>query len=330
MRFGFRFFAVCALLVAGTAAGIVISFSGSSDAAAKKAVRRRVTTACDVVAGRRLASVHTAPPSDTIAFVRYARGSYAIFLVSARGGPARRLSATPPHAYPPQRELYQDAPSWSADGTKIAFASDRDGRYGVYVMRADGTHSRRLLVSKGGNASPSWSPDGRSIVFSEVGAGLFVMRSDGGGVKRITHALFTEDVDPAWSPDGARIVFVRKEAGVGSALFLIRPDGSGLCELTPFTATTESPAWSPDGSVVAYSAGDGHGFGISVVRADGKRRRELTPQALDFHPAWSPDGRRIAFQRQATLYLMDADGTHVRRLTPPRAIDGSPVWRPAA
>jgi Tol biopolymer transport system component len=157
-----------------------------------------------------------------------------------------------------------------------------------------------------------------------------VARSDGSDVKRLTHALFTQDLDPAWSPDGARIVFVRKEAGIGSALFMVRPNGTGLCELTPFAATTVSPAWSPDSSKVAYSSGDGHGFAISVVRADGKGRRELTPQALDFHPAWSPDGRRIAFQREATLYVMDADGSHIRRLTPPKAIDGSPAWRPAA
>jgi TolB protein len=78
-----------------------------------------------------------------------------------------------------------------------------------------------------------------------------------------------------------------------------------------------------------YSTGDGRGFGIAVVNADGTGRRTLTPQGLDFHPAWSPDGRRIAFAREATLYLMDADGSHLRRLTRPDAIDGSPAWQPA-
>jgi Tol biopolymer transport system component len=156
------------------------------------------------------------------------------------------------------------------------------------------------------------------------------MRADGGQVRRLTHALLSKDLDPAWSPDGTRIVFVRKELGVGAALFMIRPDGKGLCELTPFTTSTFSPAWSPDGAMLVYSSGDGRGFGISVVNADGTARRRLTPQVLDFHPAWSPDGRRIAFQREATLYVMDVDGSHIRRLTARDAIDGSPAWRPAA
>lgn len=287
-----------------------------------------MSSACTVAPGRRLESVHPAP-AGTIAFVRYARGSYAIFVVSARGGPAHRLSAAPSHALPPPRELFQDAPSWSRDGRKIAFASDRDGRYGIYVMRADGTRSHRLLVSDRGNAAPSWSPDGRWIVFSEGVAGLYVTSADGRRVRRLTHPEFTKDLDPSWSPDGSRIVFVREDPGVDSALFVIRPDGTGLCELTPFTTSTLSPAWSPDGSMLVYSAGDGRGFGISVVNANGTGRRELTPQALDFHPAWSPDGRLIAFQREATLYVMNADGSHVRRLTEPEAIDGSPAWRPA-
>lgn len=327
MRFGLRFGAVCVALVAGTALGIVFGV-GASSHAAKKQTRARATSACTGGAARSLATVAT--PSDTLAFVRYARGSYAIFLVSARGGPARRLSARPAHAFPPPRELFQDAPNWSPDGTKIAFASDRDGHYGIYVMRADGTHSHRIFVSRTGDAAPSWSPDGRRIVFSRGSDGLYVMRADGRSVRRLTHAQFTKDLDPAWSPDGRRIVFVRKEQGRGGALFMVRPDGKGLCEVTPFTVSTFSPAWSPDGAALVYSTGSGTGFGIAVVNADGTGRRTLTPQALDFHPAWSPDGRLIAFQREATLYVMNADGTHVRRLTEPKAIDGSPAWRPAA
>lgn len=132
-----------------------------------------------------------------------------------------------PFAGAPPRELFQDAPTWSPDGKEIAFASDRDGHYGVYVMRADGTHSRRIIVSKAGDASPSWSPDGRLIVFSRGVDGLYVMGADGRRVRRLTHAQFTKDRDPAWSPDGERIVFVRQELGVGSALFMVRPDGRG-------------------------------------------------------------------------------------------------------
>ena len=326
MRFGFRFAALCVLAIAGTALAIVFGLASSSHAA-KKAARAAVASACTRRAARSLASVTT--PSDTLAFVRYARGSYAIFLVSARGGPARRLSPAPGHAFPPPRELFQDAPSWSPDGTRIAFGSDRDGRYGIYVMHSDGTHSRRILVSKLGDAAPSWSPDGREIVFSRGASGIYVMRADGAHVRRLTHAPFASDIDPAWSPDGTRIAFVRKQGG-GSAVFVVRPDGKGVCELTPLQASTVSPAWSPDGAMLAYSAGTGSGFGISVVNADGTHRHALTPQALDFHPVWSPDGRRIAFQREATLYVMNADGTHVRRLTAPEAIDGSPAWRPAA
>jgi len=328
MTIGPRFGVAGVAAVAGTAAGIVFGVGTGPDAARPRA-RHVAASACARGAGRSPTSVRTRR-ADTLAFVRYDRGSYAIFVMSARGGQPRRLSAAPPHAFPPPRELFQDAPNWSPDGKWIAFGSDRDGRCGVYVMRADGTRSHRIFVSKTGNAAPSWSPDGRMIVFSRGLGGLYVISPDGRQVRRLTHAQFTKDLDPAWSPDGARIVFVRKEMGVGAALFMVRPDGKGLCELTPFTTTVVSPSWSPDGAMLVYATGDGRGFGISVVKADGTGRHELTPQVLDFHPAWSPDGRRIAFQREATLYVMNVDGTHVRRLTAPDAIDGSPAWRPTS
>jgi TolB protein len=323
------FAAVCLAAFAGTAVALVFALSGGSGPSVSHAARvAHATSACTDTTGR-LAGRHRAG-SDTIAFVRYARGSYAIFVMSARGGSARRLSAPPAVRPSPQRQFFQDAPTWSPDGKSIAFASDRDGRYGVYVMRADGTHTRLLSVSSAGDLAPAWSPDGRLIAFSRATKGLYVIGVDGRGATELTHAPNVKDTDPAWSPDGTRIVFVRHEPGIGSALFLIRKDGRGLCELTSFTTSVDAPAWSPDGRKLAYSTGDGRGFGIAVVNANGTGLRTLTPQGLDFHPAWSPDGHQIAFAREATLYVMNQDGSHIRRLTPLRAIDGNPAWRPTA
>jgi Tol biopolymer transport system component len=321
---------VCAVVVAGAASGIVFAFSGGTHAArptTRRKPRAHVLSACKATlrpVGAR------ATRNTTIAFVRYAAGSYAIFLTSPHGGHARRLSARPAGRPTVPRQNFQDQPSWSPNGRSIAFVSDRTGHASIYVMRADGTHTRRLSPGRPPDSTPSWSPDGGRIVFSRAEEGLVVMRADGRAARALTHDSNSQDLYPAWSPDGTRIAFVRREGGIGSALFLIQPDGTGLCELTPFSSTVTEPAWSPDGTQIAYSGGNGSGFGIHVVGANGRGRRELTPEALDFHPSWSPNGREIAFVREATIYLMTRDGTHVRRLTAASAIDGSPTWRPAA
>jgi len=324
---------VVALLAVVAVVGVAVVLlvpSGSSTERrpAHAAAAWPTRSACSVHAAR--PDVPSEPRSETIAFVRYDRGSYAIFSMSSRGGRARRLSPAPPRNLPARQKQYQDAPAWSPDGREIAFASDRDGGLGIYVMRADGSHTRRLSPRSVEDSSPTWSPDARWIAFTRgKNDRLYVMRADGRNVRPLTSSPGARDTDPAWSPDGTRIAFVRHETGIGAALYLVRPDGRGPCRLTPFTAAVYGPAWSPGGSELAYSAGTGHGFGIHVVRADGRGRRELTSQGLDFNPQWSPDGTRIAFSRSATLFVMDANGTHVHRLTR-GTIDDTPAWRPVA
>jgi hypothetical protein len=80
-------------------------------------------------------------------------------------------------------------PAWSPDGRKIAFVSERDRNYGIYVMNADGSGQRRLTGNADPNAGQAWSPDGRKIAFLRPGgrtSELYVMNADGSGQRRLT------------------------------------------------------------------------------------------------------------------------------------------------
>src|SRR3989337_2066479 len=106
-------------------------------------------------------------------------------------------------------------PSWSHDGTKIAFESTRDGNDQIYVMNADGTGQTNISNNLTNDGSPSWSPDGIKIVFVSTRDGnneIYVMNADGTSQTRITTNP-AQDVYPSWSPDGTKIVFVSDRDG---------------------------------------------------------------------------------------------------------------------
>ena len=77
--------------------------------------------------------------------------------MDADGSNQTRLTYTPSKDY---------SPSWSPDGSKIAFSSSRDGNYEIYVMDADGSNQTNLTNNSANDSGPSWSPDGSKIAFS--------------------------------------------------------------------------------------------------------------------------------------------------------------------
>jgi len=235
----------------------------------------------------------------------------------------------------PSLGIFEQARGWIAIGGATITAVDP----------ADPTRS--VVLSASGGLPVAWSSDGTELLIAR-GEGLVVLRSDGSEVALPSHGT-SGMAGGSFTPDGKDVVY-----GVNLSIYEVdaaggtpRPivtgeEASGTGYLLPFMTGGQL---SPDGTTIAYvKVVDFHYRGLWLMNLDGTGQRELAGSSTiadlyggaDFQDivpaAWSPDGTRLAFngdgKTHCVLFVINADGTGLHRVTPQDACNLSPSWSP--
>lgn len=257
------------------------------------------------------------PDGSRIVFKReFVDKPHAIWSVRPDGSDLRQIDPGCPPGIPSSQICEAVDPAWSPNGKQIAFF-DAFGKLkpirgeewievgAISVMDADGSNRRQLTQRRRPTSSedhePVWSPDGARIAFMrwnstaspQDGKAIFVVNADGSGLRQVTPWKLDAGDHPDWSPDGRRILFRSPWSKIfGSNIYTIRPDGTGLTQLTRFAGNVEvlSSSYSPDGKWIVFSrSGRGGLPDLFVMRSDGTGIRQvMRTTGWDSAPDWGP------------------------------------------
>lgn len=256
------------------------------------------------------------PNGRRIVFQRQGELSDEIWVVNADGSHLTQLTHPDPGCLP-DRGTCDGEPAWSPDGRQIVFSRDTgdiaadEENKGIWIMNADGTGARQLTQldqpGQGFDRAPQFSPSGRRLVFERHnvrdaepvdGIALFVLNLRTGREHRITPYGLEAGDTPDWSPDGRRILFhdnTSADPDVSANLFTVRPNGTGLRQLTFETGGTVNylgSSFSPDGRFITVGRRPetgGTNADVLVMRRDGTHVRHVTRTVLyDSYPDWGP------------------------------------------
>ena len=226
------------------------------------------------------------------------------------------------------------SPSWSPDGSRIAYVSFDQKKPIVVVQNlAQGT-TRVVANFRGNNSAPAWSPDGRTLAVALTKDGLtqiYRVPATGGEAARLTESSGI-DTQPNFSPDGQWIAFTSDRGGTPQVYRM--PASGGTAERLTFEGSYNvGPRYSPDGKHIAYVQRDGGRYRIAVMELATKQVTVLTPEgSLDDSPSFAPNGKMILYEAQVggrgQLAAVSSDGRVRQRLTSAAGDVQDPAWGP--
>lgn len=195
-----------------------------------------------VAAGNLIQSVGLSPKAERVLFA--ARGD--IFTAPIEKGPTRNLTHS--------SGAFDKWPSWSPDGSQVAFVSDMSGEEEIYLVPQDGSKPAEQ-ITRGGSAmryQPEWAPDGKRIAFSDKDGKIFVITLADRKVTEIADARRGQIRDYTWSPRGNYLSFTMPNENQFSSIYIWSAADNQLRRVTDESFNAYNPAWDPQGNYLYF------------------------------------------------------------------------------
>jgi len=229
-------------------------------------------------------------------------------------------------------------PRWSKDGTRMIYArglSEFPPRSAqIFSVPVNGGAETQLTFGPGIHIMPDFSADRRKVVYSyaasrEAKRKLRVEDLNTHQSRVLVTADLGNEHFPSWSPDGKRIVFNADSNG-HRQVYVINADGTGLRALTPPDTHSDYARWNADGTAITFESDRAGMWDTYVTNTQGEEQRRI---AWGSTPNLSHDGKRFVFDNLlitgiAHIYVMNADGTHVKSVGPETTEVWEPEWSP--